>query len=330
MTARSLILIVLALLVCAAAVVLWLDARQRRLNRQLKNILPESQATELRSIRRSESGSRGQSLARLVNYRAEIPYALNPAYVVLVGAIAAAAVFYANSLFGYSVLPVSIAAAITAIMVIRGLFGWQQRSFTDQLFRQLPDTLQLVTSTVRTGLPVNEAFRTIARDMPQPTAGQFAIVCSEMNLGRPAEDAIEAVYQRTQVAEYAIFAVTLAVQLKSGGNLSETLQTLGDTVNQRVALAARAKALAGEVIFSSRALSFAPLIVGGVMYWLSPEMIELLFTDPTGKKLLAYAASSVVAGHFVIRWMVRRETAWGVPALLCSASPSRQARSPWC
>ena len=44
-------------------------------------------------------------------------------------------------------------------------------------FRQLPDAIQLVTSTVRSGLPVNEAFRTIAREMPQPTAGQFAIVC---------------------------------------------------------------------------------------------------------------------------------------------------------
>ena len=56
-----------------------------------------------------------------------------------------------------------------------------------------------------------------------------------------------------------MFAVTLAVQMKSGGSLAETLQTLGDTVRQRVALAARAKALAGEVIFSSRALSVRAL-----------------------------------------------------------------------
>ena len=63
-----------------------------------------------------------------------------------------------------------------------------------------------------------------------------------------------------------MFAVTLAVQLKSGGSLAETLQTLGDTVSQRVALAARAKALAGEVIFSSRALSLSPLIIGGLLY----------------------------------------------------------------
>jgi tight adherence protein B len=194
-------------------------------------------------------------------------------------------------------------------MVVRGLFGWQQRRLANQLFRQLPDAIQIVASTVRSGLPVNEAFRTISREMPQPTAGQFAIVCSELSLGRPAEEAVEAVYRRTQVAEYAMFAVTLAVQLKSGGSLSETLQTLGDTVSQRVALAARAKALAAEVIFSSRALSCMPIIVGGIFYWLNPQSIDLLFTDPTGNKLLAYAVCSVVVGHFVIRWMIRRDTA---------------------
>jgi tight adherence protein B len=203
---------------------------------------------------------------------------------------------------------VSVAAAIVGIMVLRGLFGWQQRRLANKLFRQLPDTIQLVTSTVRSGLPVNEAFRTIAREMPQPTAEQFAIVCSEVTLGRPPEEAIEDVYRRTQVAEYGIFAMTLAVQLKSGGSLSETLQTLGDTVSQRVAMAARAKALAGEVIFSSRALSCAPLIVGGVLYWVNPQSVDLLFSDPTGNMLLAYAVASVIIGHLVISWMIKRET----------------------
>jgi tight adherence protein B len=145
--------------------------------------------------------------------------------------------------------------------------------------------------------------------MPQPTAGQFAIVCSELSLGRPPEEALEDVYRRAQVAEYGMFAVTLAVQMKSGGRLSETLQTLADTVRQRVAMAARAKALAGEVIFSSRALSCAPLIVGGLLYWINPQTVDLLFSDPTGKMLLAYAIASVIIGTLVIRWMIRRETA---------------------
>jgi tight adherence protein B len=302
------IVVVLALLLCAGGISLWLDGRERRMDRQLAVALPISHPASLLSIRRLETGSRSMFFHRLANYRAETVYAWHPAYVLFAGVIAAAAIFYANSLLGFSVLYVSLAAAIAAIMVVRGLFGWQQRRFANQLFRQLPDTIQLVTSTVRSGLPVNEAFRIIAREMPQPTAGQFAIVCSELSLGRPPEEAVEAVYRRTQVAEYGIFAVTLAVQMKSGGSLAETLQTLGETVRQRVALAARAKALAGEVIFSSRALSCGPLIIGGLLYLISPQSVDLLFYDPTGNMLLAYAVASVLVGHLVISWMIKRET----------------------
>ena len=129
-----------------------------------------------------------------------------------------------------------------------------------------------------------------------------------MALGKPPEEAVEGIYQRTQVAEYGFFAVTLGVQMKSGGGLAETLQTLGDTVRQRVGLAARAKALAGEVIFSARALSLAPFIVGGLLYLINPELVDLLFTDPTGRNMLAYAGTSVLIGTLVMRWMVRRDT----------------------
>ncbi|WP_375764341.1 type II secretion system F family protein [Bradyrhizobium sp. Pha-3] len=308
MTLTTLTLIVLALLLCAAVNTLWLDARQRRMDRQLEIALPASQLADLPSIRRAETASRWQFLEWLANYHPDIVYVLHPVYVLLAGVAAAGGVVYANRLVGLSVFTVSVVAAVVAVLVVRGLFGWQRHRFTNQLFRQLPDAIQLVTSTVRSGLPVNEAFRTIAREMPQPTSGQFAIVCTELSVGRAPEEAVEAVYRRTQVPEYAMFAVTLAVQLKSGGSLAETLQNLGETVSQRVALAARAKALAGEVIFSSRALSVSPIVVGGVMYLVSPTMIDQLFYDPTGNVLLVYAVCSVLMGHFVIRWMVKRET----------------------
>ena len=304
-----LIIIVLALLICTTVVSLWLDARGKRIDRQLAIALPTSQSASLPSIRRLQAQSRWRFLHRLANYNAETTYVWHPVFALLAGVFAAAAVLYGNSLLDFPILYAYLAAAIVGIMVVRGLFGWQQRRLANQLFRQLPDTIQIVASTVRSGLPVNEAFHTIAREMPQPTAGQFAIVCSELSLGRPPEEAVEGVYRRTQVAEYAMFAVTLAVQLKSGGSLTETLQILGDTVRQRVALAARAKALAAEVIFSAKALSLAPFIVGGLLYWINPQSVDLLFSDPIGNKLLAYAIASVIMGQLVIRWMIRRETA---------------------
>jgi tight adherence protein B len=309
MTPQSLIIILLLLLICAAVTTLFLDARQRRVDRQVEIALPSSDLASLPSIRRLQAESRWLFLHRLTNYNAEMAYDWHPAYVLLAGVIAAAAIFYANSLLlEFPILHASLAAAFVAMMVVRGLFGWQQRRIASQLFRQLPDTIELVTSTVRSGLPVNEAFRTISREMPQPTAGQFAAVCSELSVGRPPEEALEAVYRRTQVVEYGIFAVTLGVQMKSGGSLTETLQTLADTVRQRVALAARAKALAAEVIFSSKALSCAPAIIGGLLYWLNPRSVDLLFYHPTGRTLLAYAVVSVLMGTLVIRWMIRKDT----------------------
>ena len=298
----------LLLLISAAAATLWLDTRQRRIDRQVAVALATERTDSIPSIRRTLVKSRWRFVHRLANYRAGISYAVAPAYVLLAGAVVAAAVFYANSYLGFSLLYVSIGAILAALIVVRGLFGWQRRRLADRLFRQLPDAVAMVTSAVRSGLPVNESFRIIAREMPQPTAGQFAIVCSELALGRPPEEAIEGVYRRTEVREYGFFAVTLAVQIKAGGALTETLQTLGETVRQRTGLAARAKALAGEVIFSSRALSLAPFIVGGLLYLISPTSIDLLFYDPLGKKLLAYALASVLVGTLVIRWMVRRET----------------------
>jgi tight adherence protein B len=302
------IIIDLLLLIGAATVALWLDARRRRIDRQVEIAVSTARSAIAPSIRRAPVESRWLLWHRLANYRAGIPYLVRPAYVLLAGAAAAAAVFYANSQLGFPFLDVSLAAAAAAILVVRGLFGWQRRRLAMELFRQLPDAIQMVTGAVRSGLPVNEAFRTIAREMPEPTARQFALVCSELALGRPPEEAVGEVYRRTQVAEYGFLAVTLGVQMKAGGGLAETLQTLGDTVRQRVALAARAKALAAEVIFSSRALTVAPFVATGLLYWVNPPLVDLLFTDPIGKKLLAYAMVSVFIGTVVIRRMVRRDT----------------------
>src|SRR5438445_4016437 len=142
------IIVILLLLICAAALTLWLDARQKRIDRQLAIALPTSHLPSLPSIRRLQAGSRWLFLHRLANYRPGIAYDWHPAYVLLAGVIAAAAIFYANTLLGFSTLYVSLAAAIVTMMMVRGVFGWQQRRLVNQLFRQLPDTIELFTNTV--------------------------------------------------------------------------------------------------------------------------------------------------------------------------------------
>jgi tight adherence protein B len=303
----ALIAILIAVL-AYGGITLMLDARQRRIDRHVEQAVPQSRSANLVSVRRQHMESRWQFLYGIANYRPGITYDIGPGFVILGGIMAAVAVLYANSFVGFSFVKICLGASLVGFAVVRGLFGWQQRLMANRLFRQLPDAIELVRTTVQSGLPVNDAFQTVAETMPQPTSGQFAIVCDEMRLGKSPDEALDGVYQRVGVTEYAIFAVALAVQSKSGGRLTETIQTLGDQVRQRVTMAARAKAMAGEVIFSARALSVSPVIIGGFLYWICPQMVDLLFTDPTGRMLLAYAVVSVIVGTLVIRWMVRRET----------------------
>src|SRR5262245_8465030 len=101
MTAALLIVTVLVLLISAAIAALWFDARQRRMNRQLEIAIPVTELANLPSIRRMAVVSRWQPVFRLINYRPEVPYAWHPLYMLLGGVAAAAAIFYANSLFQF-------------------------------------------------------------------------------------------------------------------------------------------------------------------------------------------------------------------------------------
>lgn len=307
---RTALGIVLLLLMVSGCMALILDAKQRKLDRRVAGVMPETDVAATLSIRRQQESSSKWQIARLLfDYNPGVVYdVLPPRYVFGLGVAIVPVICYANTFLNFPFVYGLLAGLVAAAVAIRCLFSWQKQRFSNQLFQQLPDVVELVTSTVRAGLPVVAAFHVIAKETSEPTKSQFSIVCSEINHGLSPDEAIENVSRRTHVKEYRMFAVTLAVQAKAGGSMADTLQTLGDTVRQRVGLAGRARALAGEVIFSARALSVSPVVIGGLLYLVSHESIDMLFTDPTGRLLLAYAVTSVLCGTLVIRWMVRRGT----------------------
>lgn len=289
------------------------SAHRERIDRQLALAMPTSQlsAVERKKVSIQRTGkaipTMQMLLKSLLSYE---PHMLRwPAlYTVFGGIMAGIAAAGCVTFAGYTDY-VIMSGCIVGVLTIRGLFEWQRGNYKNLLFRQLPDTLSLINSRVQAGLPVSSAFESLAGEMPEPTRTQFKLVNDELALGQNIDDALHGIYTRTQVTEYAMFAVTLSIQMKSGGRLTEILETLAKTIRDRVALAGRARALAGEVTFSARALSFAPFIIGAVFYWVNPVSMDLLFTDPRGRVLLIYAFSSVVCGSLVMRWMIKRGTA---------------------
>lgn len=296
-----------ALLLCA--LILYSDAGTRRVNRRLAALGDDGTvATDAPTLTQAYQ-KRGQfdELLRIVfGYRRESPTG-GLLYVILIGSVGGVAVVVIASLM-FPVWLAIIEGFVTGCLLVRTVIRWQQDRYADKLLRQLPDTIELTVSAVRAGLPVAEAFRGVAREMPSPTHEQFTAVMNEIALGRPIEEALRGVFDRSRVMEYAMFAVTLAVQMRSGGRLAETLQILGDAIRERVALAGKAKALAGEAKIAMRVMGSLPLLCGGAMWLENPSSIEGLFDDQRGRMLLSVALTMITIGILSMRRMIKKGT----------------------
>ena len=319
MTMRANLLIpVLLLLVVlvGAAFALVADSRRARLLRRIEELVPPLDAGGGPAGRRPDiraGGDPGRRIGSLLLRFLRVPVDLPAANVIAPRIVWLAGVIIAIATGLVALAYMSVAAAIglglgVGVLLLRTVFGWERSRYCNALVRQLPDAIELVVSATRAGLPIREAFRGIADEMPTPTSLEFAHIVNEMALGVPPEDALLTLHRRTRVSEYAIFAVTIGVQIKSGGRLAETIQTLAETVRQRLAMAARAHALASEARTSAIILASLPFVGGALLSAINPGYLNPLFHDPRGIHMLTYAAAGVVFGIWAMRQMIVRAT----------------------
>ena len=174
------------------------------------------------------------------------------------------------------------------------------------LYEQFPDALGNIVRAVRVGIPVSEALRGVSREAAEPTAEEFRRLSDQVWIGASLESALTDIAERSGVAEYRFFATAISLQAQTGGGLSETLETLAEVIRQRIALRRRGYALAAEARTSAALLAALPFVTGGAMALLNPGYILLLFTDPTGNKILAGAIGLLLFGISVMRWLIKK------------------------
>ncbi len=193
---------------------------------------------------------------------------------------------------------------ISCVMLIRTLFGMQRNRFRDALFQQIPDAMGLVVRAIRAGLPMSEALRSISREMPAPTKDEFARIVGDVAIGRPVDEAIMRLHDRTQLTEFAFLAVTLGLQSQTGGSLAETLDNLADMVRKRVQAAKRAKALAAEARMQASILIVLPFIAALAMSFIQPGYVETYTQNPAGVRMTITGFVLMIFGILTIRWLI--------------------------
>jgi tight adherence protein B len=165
---------------------------------------------------------------------------------------------------------------------------------------QLPGTLQLLAGALQAGHSLQQAVATAAQEAGDPVAGELQRVLTEVRLGRPLEEAFEAMAGRARSIDFDWTVMAINLQRQVGGNLAEVLGTVGRTIRERSALKRQVRALSAEGRLSCVILTVLPVLMFGALLAFNPVFLAPLYGTRTGVLMLTAAAVLMGAG---VLWM---------------------------
>ncbi len=233
--------------------------------------------------------------------RANLP--LRPAealFFYAAGVVLVALVLFAlaDSLFAALIGVVLVAIIPPAIL---SYLGNRRRKQFEGL---LPDTLQLLASTLRAGYSLMQGVEAVSQEVSEPMGRELRRVVTEARLGRPLEEALDGVAERMDSGDFAWAVMAIRIQREVGGNLAELLVTVAETMTERERLRRDVNALTAEGKISAIVLGILPVGLGLFIYTANPGYMDPLFDKTIGKIMLGGSILLAVLGFYWMKKMV--------------------------
>jgi tight adherence protein B len=175
----------------------------------------------------------------------------------------------------------------------------------NKLNRQLPEVLNIMASSLRAGYSFLQALDTVAKQIPEPAAGEFNRTIAEIRLGRNVEEALNAMAERVGSDNFRWAVLAVNIQREVGGNLAEILDTVAHTVRERDELLREVDVLTTEGKISMYVLIALPILLTVYMLAVNREYISLLYTTRVGFVMLITGVSLLALGFVWIKRLVR-------------------------
>lgn len=172
------------------------------------------------------------------------------------------------------------------------------------LGQQLPQGLEIIVRSLEAGHPVPTAVALVGREMPDPIGTEFGMAADEIAYGATLEQAIERMSERCQHQDIDLFAATVRLQERSGGNLTGLLKLNAATVRERHKMRLKIKAASSEGRASALILTAAPFIALGFITITSPHFYGDVIGEPVVKIGLGVIGVWMFIGNLVMRRMI--------------------------
>ena len=193
---------------------------------------------------------------------------------------------------GFTGLFLTVFVVLVPIAVVSVLATRRQKAFN----AQLPDTLQLMASTLRAGYSLMQGIEAVSQEVSEPMGRELRRVVTEARLGRPLEECLDGVAQRTGSADFAWATMAIRIQREVGGNLAELLVTVGETMTERERLRRDVNALVAEGKMSAYVLFVLPFGLGLFIWFSNPDYLAPLFDETLGNIMVGGALLLMLGG----------------------------------
>jgi tight adherence protein B len=221
-------------------------------------------------------------------------------FSAILGGIAVALTFVT----GQNILLVIAAGVIGGLGLPRWFLGMARSRRQKKFTANFADALDVIVRGIKSGLPLNECLKIIAREGETPVKEEFQILIEGIAVGVDTDEGLRRMLRRMPLPELNFFAIVLAIQSKTGGNLAEALSNLSGVLRARRMMREKVAALSSEAKASAMIIGSLPPGVAAMVSVISPEYIAPLFTTSIGQLVLLGGVSWMAIGVFIMRQMI--------------------------
>ncbi|MBI4431556.1 MAG: type II secretion system F family protein [Candidatus Omnitrophica bacterium] len=193
---------------------------------------------------------------------------------------------------------------VLAVLVPRMFSIMRVKRLRSKFSEQFPAAIRMMMNSLRAGHDIRSSFEMVSEDMPSPVREEFAHILRELNVGINLETTLKNLQRRMELSDVNIFVVSVLLNNKLGGNLTEILQKLEYTMRDRIKLRREIKSLTAQGQASAMLLTMLVPSVSGYMFITSPDYMRPLWTTSLGLWITIGCYLAVLFGTFILLRMV--------------------------
>jgi len=167
--------------------------------------------------------------------------------------------------------------------------------------KQLPDTITLLSNSLRAGSSFLQSIELVSREGGPPMSEEMGRVVREVNLGLGMEEALQNLVRRIKSDDLDLMVTAIGIQQQVGGNLAEILDTIAFTIRERVRIKGEINTLTAQGRVSGYLVAFLPIGLGLALNAINPAFMAPLFTETIGRILIGVGAVMMTIGFLAIR-----------------------------